>query len=238
MKFQTHCALLLGVLPLFAMTLDALAQPGPPRSAALSGAGKKDAYLEIRRLFEQAHQASRTGRRGDAVVPVEQAIALSERLPAGHHKRVETLSQAGALLWSVNQTQLAEASLLAAVQQMDVSPQAIPPEIARTTFHMLGLIYRDQQRHTDAIPWFQRAVNGSAALPETSPGETENKYFALAYGLRYLAWAQCRADDAQAADATDQRRVEACARLRRSASVNECRDGRRTCVTRWMSQSH
>jgi len=28
--------------------------------------------------------------------------------------------------------------------------------------------------------------------------------------LRSLAWAQCRAANAQAADATDQRRVEAC----------------------------
>lgn len=238
MKIQTHSALLLGGLLLSATTPDSLAQPSPPRSAAQAGAGKQDPYLEIQRLFEQAHQASRTGRRDDAVAPVEQAIALSERLPAGHHKRVETLSQAAALLWSVNQQELAEASLLAAVRQIDVSSHAIPPEISRTTFHMLGVIYRDQRRHTDAIPWFQRAVDGSAALPETNPGETESKYFALAYGLRYLAWAQCRADDAQAANATDQRRVEACSRLRRPALVNECRDSKRTCVNRWMSQSH
>lgn len=231
---------MLGGLLLSAATPIALAQPGAPRSSvpAGGGPGKKDAYLEIQRLFDQAHQASRTGRRGDAVAPVEQAIALSERLPAGHHKRVETLSQAGALLWSVNQKELAEASLLAAVQQIELSSQGVPPEISRTTFNMLGVIYRDQRRHADAIPWFQRAVDGSAALPETNPEETENKYFALAYGLRSLAWAQCRADNAQAANATDLRRVEACARLRRPASVNECRDGKRTCVGRWMSQSH
>jgi tetratricopeptide (TPR) repeat protein len=218
----------------------ALAQQGSLQQPAPSSAraARKDTSLKIQELFEQAHQALRTNRRGDAVAPMQQAIALAERFPPGDQKRIEALSQAGTLLWSVNRKELAEASLLAAVKQMEFSPKAASPETSRATFHMLGVIYRDERRHVDAIPWFQRAVDVSATLPDAHPEETEAKFFALASELRALAWAQCRADDPQAADATDQRRIEACTRLRRPGSVNECRDGKRTCVGRWMSQSH
>lgn len=197
----------------------------------------KATYAEIRQLFEQAHQALRAGRRADAVAPVQHAIALSERFPAGSHKRIETLSQAATLLWSVNHKDLAEASLLAAVRQIDAAAKPAPQEIVRVTYHMLGVIYRDDRRHAEAVPWFQRSVNVAASLPETTADEAETKYFALASELRYLAWAQCRADDSAAANASDRRRIESCSRQRRPTANNACRDGLRTCVNRWMSQS-
>lgn len=210
-------------------------KPEPSVQAATAG---EKAAPEIQRLFDQAHVALRSGRREDAVAPAQQAAAISEQLPAGHGLRIRTLSEAGALFWSVNRKDLAKPALMAAARQIDGAPRAAPPEVSRMTFHMLGVIHRDEQRHEEAVPWFQRAVQVLADLPENTTQAAQDKYFALVFELRTLAWAQCRANHAQAAEQTDERRIAGCSRLTRQSDANACRDGKRTCVNRWMSQSH
>lgn len=199
---------------------------------------REKAAPEIQRLFDQAHTALRSGRRENAVAPAQKAVAIAEQLPASDELRIRTLGQAGALFWSVNRKDLAKPTLKAAVRQIEAASHPAPPEISRMVFHMLGVIHRDEQRHEDAIPWFLRAVQVSTSLPEATPADAEGKYFALAFELRTLAWAQCRANQPEAANETDERRVTACTRLPRPNEANACRDGKRTCVSRWLSQSH
>jgi tetratricopeptide (TPR) repeat protein len=209
-----------------------------PVAPAEAAAAREKAAPEIERLFDQAHTALRSGRREDAVAPAQKAVAIAEQLPASDELRIRTLSQAGALFWSVNRKDLAKPTLKAAVRQIEAAPRPAPPEISRMVFHMLGVIHRDEQRHEDAIPWFLRAVQVSTSLPEATREDAEGKHFALAFELRTLAWAQCRANQSEAANETDERRVAACTRLPRQNEVNACRDGKRTCVNRWLSQSH
>ena len=230
-------ALIAGVLLVACASGIALARkPAPPPADAAAARAK--AASEIERFFDQAHEALRSARREEAVTPAQKAVAVAEQLRPSDELRIRTLSQAGALFWSVNRKDLAKPALMAAVRQIEAAPGPMPPDIPRTVFHMLGVIHRDEQRHEDAIPWFLRAVQVSADLPETTKQDAQGKYFTLASDLRSLAWAQCRANQPQAAEETDERRVAACARLPRQSKVSACRDGKRTCMNRWMSQSH
>jgi hypothetical protein len=95
---------------------------------------------------------------------------------------------------------------------------------------MLGVVYRDLGRSPDAIAWFERTIQANDALPETSPVQASVKYMSLASGVQALADAQCRAGQGPAAEATDQARMAACAKLRNPGSVGACNVSPRTCA--------
>lgn len=208
----------------------------PPVAPPGAGATPSNPSLEIPRLFEQARQSLRVQRGEEAIPPVRQAIALAEQLPHGSRMRIETLSQAGSLLWSAErQGNLAESTLLAAVKQIDAAPNAANQETVSMTYRMLGVVYRDQQRFTESIPWFQRAVKTDEARPESNPQLAGQKYFVMSSNLRALAEVQCRAGNAPGAEATDQNRLETCGRSPNPWSVGACKDDKRSCKNGWMN---
>jgi tetratricopeptide (TPR) repeat protein len=208
----------------------------PPAAPGGSVLQSSNPSLEIPRLFEQARQLLRSQRGKEAIPPVQQAVTLAERLPQGSRIRIETLSQAGSLLWSAENYKgsLAEPVLLAAVKQIDAAPNAASQETVSMTYRMLGVVYRDQQRFKESIPWFQRAVRIDEARPESTPQLAGQKYFTMSSNLRALSEAQCRAGDAPGAEAADQKRLEACGRSPNPWSVGSCRDGKRPCKDGWM----
>jgi tetratricopeptide (TPR) repeat protein len=209
----------------------------PPVAPGGNASTGSNPSLEISRLFEQARLLLRSQRAKEAIPPVQQAAALAEQLPQGSRMRIETLSQAGSLLWSAESYRgsLAEPVLLAAVKQIDAAPNAASQETVSMTYRMLGAVYRDQQRFTEAVPWFQRAVRIDEARPESTSQSAGQKYFSLSSNLRALSEAQCRAGDAPGAETADQKRLEACGRSPNAGSVGSCRDGKRACKGGWMA---
>lgn len=210
----------------------------PPVAPGGSASTGSNPSLEIPRLFEQARQLLRTQRGAEAIPPVQQAVALAGQLPHGSRIRIETLSQAGSLLWSAENYKgsLAESVLLAAVKQIDAAPNAASQETTSMTYRMLGVVYRDQQRFPESIPWFQRAIKTDGARPESTPQLMDSKYFAMSSNLRELASAQCRIKDAGAAEVSEQRRVDACKHMRKPEFHGSCKDGKRACNNSgWMN---
>jgi tetratricopeptide (TPR) repeat protein len=207
----------------------------PPPAATAKGTANPS--LDIPALFAQARQHLRSQRQQDAVPLLQEAVALAEALPAGA-RRAEALGEAGSLLWSANRRDLSESALLAAARQMENLPaSAVPLESRSRTFRMLGIVYRDLGRAAEAIPWFERALTANEAMPESSPQAAGLKYFNMASNLNELAGVHCRAGHGQDAEATDQRRLDTCARTRSSASVGACREARRSCIDGWMRDS-
>ena len=208
----------------------------PPAAPGGSDSASSNPSLEIPRLFEQARQLLRSQRGKESIPLIQKATALAEQLPQGSRTRIETLSEAGSLFWSAENYKgtLAEPVLMAAVKQIDAAPNAASQEIVSRTYRMLGVVYRDQQRFTEAIPWFQRAIKIDEARPESTSRLAGEKYFVMSSNLRALSEAQCRAGNAPGAEATDQRRLEACGRSPNPWSVGSCRDGKRSCKDGWM----
>jgi tetratricopeptide (TPR) repeat protein len=203
-------------------------------ASGVEGAAPTNPSLRIRALFEQSRQLLRTQRGAEAVPLLQQAVAQAETLPPGA-PRAEAFSEAGLLLWSTRRLDLAESALRSAAQQMEgPPPSAVSPQTRSMTYRMLGVVLADQRRFDDAIPWFQRAVKTDEALPDSTPQLAGQKYFVMTSNLRSLSEAQCRAGGAAAAEASDQRRLEACARSPNPWSVGACRDGKRPCKDGWM----
>ena len=139
------------------------------------------------------------------------------------------------MLWSANRRDLAESALLAATREMEGRPaSAVPADLRGRAYRTLGVVYRDQNKNPEAVPWFQRAVEVDKARPETNPQLAGLKYLSMSSNLRELAAAQCRAGDPAAAEATDRQRLDACERSRNPQTIGSCRDGQRPCTGGWM----
>lgn len=204
-----------------------------PPPAAARGAAASNPSLDIPRLLDHARQSLRAQRRDEAVPPLREAVALAEKLPPGA-RRADVLAEAGRLLWSARQPGLAESALLAAAQQMQGLPaSALPADTRSMTFRMLGVVYRDQQRHAEAVPWFERAVKTDEAQPDSAA----TRHLNLTSNLAELAMAHCRAGSEDAAVAADRRRLDACGRARNPSSIGACRAGMRLCINGQMRET-
>jgi len=179
-------------------------------------------------LFDQTVQLLRAKRPAEAMAPLKQAIAMTDKMRG--EKRINALSRSGQLLWSLQDRPLAEKTLLIAAKEIDSAPGSVTPATAGMTFRMLGIVYRDLNRPADAIPWLERAITADRSLPEASPQERGVKQMALASNIQELASQQCRAGHGPLSEETDKQRLQVCSAMRNPNSVGACIQTPRACT--------
>jgi tetratricopeptide (TPR) repeat protein len=179
-------------------------------------------------LFDQTAQLLRAKRSAEAMVPLKQALAMTDKMRG--EKRIQALSRSGQLLWSLRENSLAETTLLTAAKEIDATPGAVTPAVSGSTFRMLGIVYRDLNRPAEAIPWLERAISADHGLPEATVQEAGLKQMSLASNIQELASQQCRAGQGSVAEETDKRRMQVCEAMRNAKSVGACIETPRACT--------
>ena len=178
-------------------------------------------------LFDETVQLLRAKRPAEAMVPLKQAIAMTDKMRG--EKRIHALTRSSQLLWSLRENALAETTLLTAAKEIDAA-RGVDPAVSGSTFRMLGIVYRDLNRPAEAIPWLERAIAADRVLPESSPQERGMKQMTLASNIQELASQQCRSGQGALAEETDKQRLQVCSAMRNPNSVGACISTPRACM--------